>query len=292
MRNIVRVNMCWMSVLILVFGIGTAGNAQDPTFEMHMDSGNVFGGDTFTQTAKLNVLAPADIQGWSLSLCNDDAMIAVGAQLGSDASTVKNGSLPDFETTILSADAVMSGVVICFTGCAVLSMVQDFELLDVNYQVLGAAAHGVEDQVQRLELVGVQEDLHGGESLELRLEVPPQDRCAAFVVAEEGAERERRLADVAGHFIRFTLTHTMTGKGGRLAIVCEDSGSGFDFSRAPPEAGDERRYSGRGLLLIQKIGRSLNYREHGTKAEIVYDWYFSEVAGREGSTTQQPGGWS
>ena len=138
MRNFIRENMCWMSVLILVFGIGTAANAQDPAFEMHMDSGNVFGGDTFTQTAKLNVLAPADIQGWSLSLCNDDAMVAVGAQLGTDASTVKNGSLPDFETTILSADAVMSGVVICFTGCAVLSMVQDFELLDVNYQVLGA----------------------------------------------------------------------------------------------------------------------------------------------------------
>lgn len=106
------------------------------------------------------------------------------------------------------------------------------------------------------------------------------------------AERERRLADVAGHFIRFTLTHSMTDRGGQLVIVCEDSGSGFDFSSVRPEAEDGRRYSGRGLLLLQKIGRSLSYREHGTKAEIVYDWYFSEVAGREGSTIQQPGGWS
>ena len=97
---------------------------------------------------------------------------------------------------------------------------------------------------------------------------------------------------MAGHFIRFTLTHTMTDRGGQLVIVCEDSGSGFDFSSVRPEAEDERRYSGRGLLLLQKIGRSLNYREHGTKAEIVYDWYFSEVTGREGSITQQPGGWS
>ena len=89
MRNFIRENMCWMSVLILVFGIGTAVNAQDPAFEMHMDSGNVFGGDTFTQTAKLNVLAPADIQGWSLSLCNDDAMVAVGAQLGTDIALLQ-----------------------------------------------------------------------------------------------------------------------------------------------------------------------------------------------------------
>lgn len=138
MRNIVRVNMCWMSVLILIFGIGTAGIAQNPAYEMHMDSGNVFGGDIFTQTAKLNVLQPAEIQGWSLSLCNDNGMVAVGAQLGSDASTVKNGTLPDFETTILDSESVMSGVVICFTGCAVLSEVQNFELLDVNYQVLGS----------------------------------------------------------------------------------------------------------------------------------------------------------
>lgn len=137
MRNFVRVNMCWMSVLILIFGIGTAGIAQNPAYEMHMDSGNVFGGDVFTATAKLDVLQQAEIQGWSLSLCNDDGMLAVGAQLGSDASTVKNGSLPDFETTIMENEAVMSGVVICFTGCAILSEVQDFELLDINYQVLG-----------------------------------------------------------------------------------------------------------------------------------------------------------
>lgn len=106
------------------------------------------------------------------------------------------------------------------------------------------------------------------------------------------AERERRLGDVAGHFIRFTLTHTMTDKGGQLAIVCEDSGRGFDYGQKGNAVSDDGRYSGRGLMLLQKLGRSLNYREHGTRAEIVYDWHFSEVATREGSTIQQPGGWS
>jgi len=106
------------------------------------------------------------------------------------------------------------------------------------------------------------------------------------------AERERRLGHVEGHFIRFTLTHTMTEKGGQLTIVCEDSGSGFDVRDSGTLAGGDRRYSGRGLMLLQKLGRSLSYREHGTRAEIIYDWQFSEVAAREGSTTQQPGGWS
>lgn len=138
MRNSIRENICRMCVLILIFGVGTVGFAQNPAFEMFMDGGDVFGGDTFTSTAQLNVLEPAEIQGWSLSLCNNEGMIPVGAQLGADASTVKNGALPDFETTILSDDAVMSGVVICFTGCAVLSQVQNFSMLDVNYQVLAA----------------------------------------------------------------------------------------------------------------------------------------------------------
>ncbi|WP_372971380.1 SpoIIE family protein phosphatase [Marinobacter sp.] len=97
------------------------------------------------------------------------------------------------------------------------------------------------------------------------------------------AERERRLQSVSGHFIRFSLTHTMTARGGQLAIVCEDSGSGFDY-RDLSAVGDENGYSGRGLMLLRKLGHSLNFREYGTRAEIVYDWQFSEVAAREGST--------
>lgn len=121
--------------------------------------------------------------------------------------------------------------------------------------------------------------------------------CSDWKVTPDGfghyyAERERRLTNVTGHFIRFTLTHTITERGGQLAIVCEDSGRGFDYRNNCFETGDNRRYSGRGLMLLQKIGRSLNYQENGTRAEIVYDWHFSEATTREGGTTQQPGGWS
>lgn len=117
------------------------------------------------------------------------------------------------------------------------------------------------------------------------------------------AERERRLASVAGHSIRFELTHSMTGDGGQLKIACEDSGSGFDVSdyvgaidgsdtidandgsdngrNNGPNNGPSKRYSGRGLMLMQKLGHSLRYSEYGSRAEIVYDWKLA---------TKQPGG--
>ena len=95
------------------------------------------------------------------------------------------------------------------------------------------------------------------------------------------SERERRLGQVAGHFIRFALSHSLTNTGGRLTIVCEDSGRGFDHHRqlasgshgrsdGPERSADS--YSGRGLLLLQKIGHSLRYSENGSRTEIVYDW--------------------
>ncbi len=140
MRSFVR-NFCTIAVaLIMIVVLGRSAMAQpDPSFFMHMDSSDVFGGSMFTTTAKIDVLQPAEIQGWSFSLCSDPAELTpLSADLGTGTSTVKNGSPPDFENTNISADAVMNGVVICFTGCASLGQVLDFELLDISYQVEAA----------------------------------------------------------------------------------------------------------------------------------------------------------
>jgi two-component system, HptB-dependent secretion and biofilm response regulator len=96
-------------------------------------------------------------------------------------------------------------------------------------------------------------------------------------------ERERRLEDVSGHFIRFELTHEATEEGGRLTIACEDSGRGFSRDNQATSENPGAGYSGRGLLLMQKLGHSLHYSEYGSRVEIVYDW---ELA------TKQSGGWS
>ncbi|MDI9245910.1 SpoIIE family protein phosphatase [Marinobacter sp. CHS3-4] len=90
------------------------------------------------------------------------------------------------------------------------------------------------------------------------------------------SERERRLGNVDGHFIRFSLAHRKTDAGGQLRIICEDSGDGFDHTTELESQATEAHYSGRGLMLMQKLGNSLRYSEYGSCAEIVYDWELAE----------------
>lgn len=91
------------------------------------------------------------------------------------------------------------------------------------------------------------------------------------------AERERRLSNISDHYITFRLTHSMTDGGGRLVIVCEDSGRGFDYHNHAGTTGPGRGYAGRGLMLLQRLAGSLTFRERGNHVEIVYDWHFSEA---------------
>ncbi len=140
MRNTTHKTISTVALLVMVVALSRSGSAQtNPDFHMHMESSTVYGGSVFTATAKLDVLQPAEIQGWSLSLCSDPGELTpLSATLGAGASTVKNGGVPDFENTNIAADAVMNGVVICFTGCASLGQTTNFELLDVNYEAMAA----------------------------------------------------------------------------------------------------------------------------------------------------------
>nr|WP_282450853.1 fused response regulator/phosphatase [Marinobacter bryozoorum] len=92
------------------------------------------------------------------------------------------------------------------------------------------------------------------------------------------AERERRLARVDGHYIRFELEHRMEGNGGQLVIRCQDSGRGFDPD-APEGEGGTSVYAGRGLSLIRQLSSGLSYNKQGNQAEVVYDWELSENGG-------------
>ena len=97
------------------------------------------------------------------------------------------------------------------------------------------------------------------------------------------AERNRRLANVDGHYIRFTLHHSLIAGGGRLRVVCEDSGNGFDFRNHPSVATGNSattggRYAGRGLLLLKCLAETIRFHEQGNHVEIVYDWQFARTA--------------
>ncbi|WP_413772281.1 ATP-binding protein [Marinobacter sp. LV10R510-11A] len=91
-------------------------------------------------------------------------------------------------------------------------------------------------------------------------------------------ERAARLDRVSGHYIRFSFYHELMHWGGRLSIVCEDSGRGFDFQRHPVLQSTEMaqsgaRYGGRGLALLKRLAKSIRFHEQGNRVEIVYDWY-------------------
>jgi CheY-like chemotaxis protein len=95
-------------------------------------------------------------------------------------------------------------------------------------------------------------------------------------------ERQQRLHLVDGHFVRFSLYHSLKPSGGRLRIVCEDSGVGFDFINHPVLADCDppvttRNYGGRGLLLLKRLSESLVFHEPGNRVEIVYDWHMPEA---------------
>ncbi|MCG7199198.1 fused response regulator/phosphatase [Marinobacter pelagius] len=116
------------------------------------------------------------------------------------------------------------------------------------------------------------------------LQLPSEWKHSADGFGKYYSERQARLARVDGHYIRFSLHHTRKPGGGRLRVVCEDSGAGFDFSNHPLVSGrdDESRaprYAGRGLLLLKRLSRSIKFRGKGNHVEIIYDWNFSAHQG-------------
>ncbi|WP_372985083.1 PP2C family protein-serine/threonine phosphatase [Marinobacter sp.] len=116
------------------------------------------------------------------------------------------------------------------------------------------------------------------------LQLPSEWKRSAEGFGRYYSERQARLARVDGHYIRFSLHHTRKPGGGRLRVVCEDSGAGFDFRNHPLVSGEtgeggSARYAGRGLLLLKRLSKSITFWGKGNHVEIVYDWYFSAHQG-------------
>ena len=90
-------------------------------------------------------------------------------------------------------------------------------------------------------------------------------------------ERQRRLSDTDGHFIRFSLSHESRTPGGRLRVICEDSGDGFDFVNYSAKESREAMapgcsYAGRGLALLRRMAAHFQVHGRGNRVEVVYDW--------------------
>lgn len=138
MFNLTKPGKACIAFLLTTVMLSGFAHAQDPDLLVKMSDGQAFGGGSLTQSILLDNSQTGAIQGWSLGVCNDPgSLIPDSSALGSDAATIKNGAAPDFETMNLTNEAVTQGVVICFTGCATLTEVTDFEMLTIDYSVLG-----------------------------------------------------------------------------------------------------------------------------------------------------------
>ena len=120
-----------LSLAMVLLLSGGAG-AQDTSF--NTGSGTVPEGGSGTLSLTMDN-SGQEIAGWSLGVCNDPAIATVNAaNSGADTETSKNGSPPDFNQISTFADGATQGVVLCFTGCAVVTDVSGFEMLTVDYQ--------------------------------------------------------------------------------------------------------------------------------------------------------------
>jgi len=111
------------------------------------------------------------------------------------------------------------------------------------------------------------------------LELPSEWKYTPEGFGRYYSERATRLGRVNGHYIKFSFHHEPMQWGGRLGVVCEDSGQGFDFHNHPVLQSTEMeqsgpRYAGRGLVLLKRLAESIRFHEQGSRVEIVYDWYF------------------
>ncbi|MGB1662240.1 MAG: hypothetical protein ACPHJW_08905 [Planctomycetota bacterium] len=130
------------TALVLLFALNGGGFAQEATFNAGSGSAPLGGSGTLSMTMDNS---GQDIAGWSFGVCNDTAIATVNAaNSGADTETAKNGSAPDFNQIGIFPEGATQGVVLCFTGCAVVADVSGFELLTVDYQGVAEGQSAIE----------------------------------------------------------------------------------------------------------------------------------------------------
>ncbi|MGB1070515.1 MAG: hypothetical protein ACPG1Z_02525 [Planctomycetota bacterium] len=117
--------------LALVLLLSGGANAQEASFTAGSGTAPEGGSGTLSMTMDNS---GQDIAGWSFGVCNDTSVATVSAaNSGADTETAKNGSAPDFNQISVFPEGATQGVVLCFTGCAVVADTSGFEMLTVDY---------------------------------------------------------------------------------------------------------------------------------------------------------------
>ena len=85
-------------------------------------------------------------------------------------------------------------------------------------------------------------------------------------------ERNARLDALRSGYVRVHLEIVPTGEGGCLSIRVEDSGKGFDIARVMEQPAENVRLSGRGVNLVQQLGRNASWSDNGRSARVEFFW--------------------
>jgi anti-sigma regulatory factor (Ser/Thr protein kinase) len=85
-------------------------------------------------------------------------------------------------------------------------------------------------------------------------------------------ERENRLQNLTDGYLKISFRHAPTLAGGRLSIIFEDSGDGFDFETYSRKLESGTDTMGRGIALVHALCTELNFSERGNRVEAVIEW--------------------
>ena len=135
--------MRFLYILSLLFLFGGLVSAQD--YILSISGGTISEGGSGSLTVTLDSSAGADVQGWSFGACNDTAsLVCTDAVDGSTTATVNQGGPPGFNQIGLFDEGFTVGVVICFTGCAILPPGTGYELNIATYDGIAEGTTSVD----------------------------------------------------------------------------------------------------------------------------------------------------
>lgn len=89
-------------------------------------------------------------------------------------------------------------------------------------------------------------------------------------------EREKRLKALETGFVDISLTFFHEKVGDKVVVTIKDSGEGFDvlsvFKNNNVANGDTLAYRGRGILLVEQLCETLEFKKNGSTVQAVYLW--------------------
>ena len=84
--------------------------------------------------------------------------------------------------------------------------------------------------------------------------------------------RGHRLAELDNGYIKVSFSHQAISTGGKLTIVVEDSGDGFDYHSSALKQSDQHTFSGRGLSLLNQLCNKVRFLGKGNQVSVEYLW--------------------